>query len=95
MELNARKDVPVEQTWDLSLIFAEEKQMWDALEETKTAVKKLAETYAGQLTNAQNIVRCLDEKELIQQSISRIWFMTVVAESEKLSSIDGSGGIHT
>ena len=32
MELCSRKDVPVEQTWDLSLIFPEEKMMWEALE---------------------------------------------------------------
>ena len=35
MELCARKDVPVEQTWDLSLIFPEEKLMWEELAETK------------------------------------------------------------
>ena len=32
MELCTRKDVPVGETWDLSLIFAEEKDMWEALE---------------------------------------------------------------
>ncbi len=35
MELCTRKDVPVEQTWDLSLIFPEEKLMWEALDQTK------------------------------------------------------------
>ena len=35
MELCKRKDVPVEQTWDLSLIFSTEQQMWEALEALK------------------------------------------------------------
>ena len=41
MELCARKDVPVAETWDLSLIYSEEQQMWDALEETKATVKNV------------------------------------------------------
>ena len=45
MELVARKDVPVEQTWDLSLIFPDEKAMWEALEQTKERVKRFVETY--------------------------------------------------
>ena len=73
MQLCARKDVPVEQTWDLSLIFKEEKQMWEALDGAKAAVKRLAETYDGHLNTAENIVRCLDEREPILIAISRIW----------------------
>jgi oligoendopeptidase F len=52
MELKARKDVPVEETWDLSLIFENEQQMWDTLEETKAAVKNVVDTYAGKLNTA-------------------------------------------
>ena len=72
MQLCARKDVPVEETWDLSLIYADEKLMWEALEGTKADVKKLAETYSGRLNTAENIVACLDAMEKILQSISRI-----------------------
>ena len=72
MELCARKDVPVEQTWDLSLIFAEEKQMWEALSNVKTEVKKLVETYSGQLNTADRIIACLDDMEKILPEISRI-----------------------
>ena len=79
MELCARKDVPMEQTWDLSLIYAEEKQMWEALEETKAAVKGLCERYSGRLNTAENIVKCLDEMEPILVSISRIWSYTGLA----------------
>ena len=73
MELCARKDVPVEQTWDLSLIFADDDQMWDALESLKAAVQKLVETYSGQLNTADKIVNCLDDMEVILPEISRIW----------------------
>ena len=65
MELKARKDVPVEETWDLSLIFENEQKMWDTLEETKAAVKNVVETYAGKLNTAENIVGCLDAMEQI------------------------------
>ena len=73
MELCARKDVPVEQTWDLSLIFAEEQQMWEALDRLKAEVKAFAERYAGQLNSAEQIVRCLDDQEKLLPEISRIW----------------------
>ena len=73
MELAARKDVPVEQTWDLSLVFPDEESMWKELERTKEKVKQFVETYAGKLNTAENIVRCLDDMEPIWISIERIW----------------------
>ena len=73
MELCARKDVPVEQTWDLSLIFAEEKLMWEALDKLKAAVKVFVESYAGKLNTAERIVACLDEMEQFMPMVSRIW----------------------
>ena len=73
MELCTRRDVPVEQTWNLSLIFPSEKQMWEELEKTKTAVVRLAEDYAGKLNTAEQIVACLDAMEPILESISRLW----------------------
>ena len=73
MELAARKDVPVEQTWDLSLIFSDEQAMWDALESVKAEVKRFADTYEGRLDTADNIVGCLDAMEPILVSTSRIW----------------------
>ena len=79
MELRARKDVPVEETWDLSLIFENEEQMWAELEKTKAAVRHVADTYAGRLNTAGNIVGCLDEMEQIGISLSRIWSYTSLA----------------
>ena len=73
IELCSRKDVPVEQTWDLSLIYAEEKQMWEELEKTKEKVKKFSETYSGQLKTADQIIQCLRDMEPILLAIGRIW----------------------
>ena len=73
MALCARKDVPVEQTWDLSLIFPEEKQMWEALEQFKADVNAFVENYAGKLNSAEKIVSCLDELEKLYPMMSRIW----------------------
>ncbi len=73
MELAARRDVPVEQTWDLSLIYPDEETMWKAAEETKAAVKRFTESYAGKLDTADRIVRCLDEMEPIRIAMDRIW----------------------
>ena len=79
MNVCTRKEVPVEETWDLSLIYADEKLMWQELEETKAAVEKLAADYQGKLTTAENIVKCLDEMELIWQAIERIYSYTGLA----------------
>ena len=79
MGLAARKDVPVNETWDLSLIYREERQMWDALETVKADVKTLVETYQGKLTTAETIVGCLDEYERISPVLSRIWQYTGLA----------------
>ena len=79
MELCKRKGVPVELTWDLSLIFPEEAKMWEALEALKARVKAFAETYAGKLDSAAKIVACLDELETLEPEIGRIWQYTGLA----------------
>ncbi len=79
MELKTRKEVPVEETWDLSLIFPEEEQLWECLEETKEKVRKLAGTYAGNLKTADSIVGCLLDMEPIMEAIIRIQSYTGLA----------------
>ena len=79
MEICKRKDVPVEQTWDLSLIFSDEGQMWEALEALKARVKTFVEAYSGHLDHPQTIVQCLDDLETILPELSRIWLYTGLA----------------
>ena len=59
MKLNARKDVPVRETWDLSLIFATEADFEAAVEKAKTLAGTLEKTYKNALTTPESIAECL------------------------------------
>lgn len=66
-ELLARKDVPVEQTWDLSLIYPNEEAMYADAEKMKELARHIAETYKGHLDTPENIVNCLKDYEELQK----------------------------
>lgn len=59
MKLNARKDVPVNETWDLSLIFATEADFEAAVEKAKKLADTLEKTYKNALTTPESIAECL------------------------------------
>lgn len=59
MKLNARKDVPVNETWDLSLIFATEADFEAAVEKMKALADTLEKTYKDALTTPESIAECL------------------------------------
>lgn len=59
MKLNARKDVPVNETWDLSLIFAAEADFEAAVEKAKALADTLEKTYKNALTTPVSIAECL------------------------------------
>ena len=59
MKLNARKDVPVNETWDLSLIFAAEADFEAAVEKAKAHADTLEKTYKNALTTPESIAECL------------------------------------
>ena len=59
MNLNARKDVPVNETWDLSLIFAAEADFEAAVEKAKALADTLEKTYKNALTTPESIAECL------------------------------------
>lgn len=61
MALPTRKEVPVEQTWDLSLIYESEEAMYQDAEKAKALSIRMAETYKGKLNTPQAINACLDE----------------------------------
>ena len=88
MQLPSRKDVPVELTWDLSLIFPEEKDMWETLDKTKKDVAKFVDTYKGKLNTAENIVSCLDDREVIIQSVVRLWSYSGLAQEADYTDND-------
>ena len=47
MDMTMRKDVPEELTWDLSLIYASEKDMLRDTERMKTMAKTIEDSYKG------------------------------------------------
>ena len=59
MKLNARKDVPVNETWDLSLIFAAEADFEAAVKKAKALADTLEKTYKNALTTPESIAGCL------------------------------------
>ena len=59
MKLNARKDVPVNETWDLSLIFAAEADFEATVEKAKALADTLEKTYKNALTTPESIAECL------------------------------------
>ena len=66
MKLNARKDVPVRETWDLSLIFAAEADFEAAVEKAKALADTLEKTYKNALTTPESIAECLALYEELQ-----------------------------
>ncbi|MBP3729364.1 MAG: oligoendopeptidase F [Lachnospiraceae bacterium] len=66
MELAMRKDVPREETWDLSLIYATEEAYQADIEKVKALVDEICEKYRGKLTSAEAILACLDKYEEYQ-----------------------------
>ena len=49
MKLNAIKDVPIRETWDLSLIYATQADFEAAVEKAKTLADTLEKTYKNAL----------------------------------------------
>jgi oligoendopeptidase F len=59
-ELMARKEVPQELTWDLSLIYPNEEAMYADAEEVKALCSHIVETYQGKLNTPKAILSCMD-----------------------------------
>ncbi len=70
MELTARKDVPVELTWDLSAIYETEAVMEQDVKRMKAMAGHLEQTYRGKLTTPETINACLDEYQAFLQVAS-------------------------
>ena len=61
MELQSRKDIPRELTWDLSLIYSSEEEMYADEEKLKLLCDKMEQDYKGKLNSAGTINACLDD----------------------------------
>ncbi|MBE5961280.1 MAG: oligoendopeptidase F [Lachnospiraceae bacterium] len=60
-ELLARKDVPVELTWDLSQIYATKEKLQEDVAKMEQLRDKMVEAYKGKLNSAKSINDCLDD----------------------------------
>lgn len=60
MELMKRKDVPVELTWDLTALYADEADWKADVEKVEQLTDEIEKTYKGKLNTAENILACMD-----------------------------------
>lgn len=72
MKLAMRNEVPVELTWDLSLIYPTEEAMYQDVEKMKTLCSSMEERFKGKLTTPQAICDCLNDL----QEMTRLMTLT-------------------
>ncbi len=67
MELAKRKDVPVELTWDLSLIYPSEEAMFADAKKLEALSLEMEKTFKGRLTDPETIDKCLDQLREVER----------------------------
>ena len=67
-----RSEVPVAQTWDLSLIYKSPEEAWQDAEKLKGLAEKAELEYKGNLKDAQSIVDCLHLYEQMHERASKV-----------------------
>ena len=80
-ELLSRKDVPVEETWDLSLIYPTEDAFKKDLEEVQTTCDEIVRDYQGRLDAPERIVACLEKYERVYELMTLLVNYTDLAVS--------------
>lgn len=70
MELSKRDDVPVELTWDLSLIYPTEEAMLADADKAKELSLSMEHSYKGKLNQPSVINQCLDEYQEVYRLIT-------------------------
>lgn len=67
-----RSDVPVEQTWDLGLIYKSDDDAWRDADEMMRLADEAEQKYKGKLTDADSIVECLHLFERMSMLASKV-----------------------
>ncbi len=65
--LKARKDVPEELTWDLSLIYKTEEDMYADLQKMQDLCASMAADFKGKLTTPEAINSCLEQFKQVEE----------------------------
>ncbi len=71
-KLAMRSEVPVDETWDLSLIYPTEAAMEADLEKMTALAAKIKETWQGKLNSAADILSCLDDYRQVYEWMTLI-----------------------
>ncbi len=74
-----RNEVELSQTWDLSLLYASDAEMQADLEKMQALAEKTAAEYRCRLTDANNILSCLEQYRQISE------WMTVISDYVNLA----------
>lgn len=72
MELKSRKDVPVELTWDLSLIYKTEEEMYQDVDKVKSLSERMVKEYKGKLHTPQSVNACLDDYREVERMLTLV-----------------------
>ena len=67
-----RSEVPLDQTWDLSLIYKNSQDAWKDAEELKKLADKAEKAYKGKLSDADTILDCLRLYERMNEMAARV-----------------------
>lgn len=67
-ELQARKDVDVNYTWDLSPLFKDDASCIQAIESFKTQLAELTSTYEGQMKDVETAVKAIDSYKTLLET---------------------------
>ncbi len=69
MKLKQRKDIPIEETWNLNLLYSEEKLYNDDLEQLKKVAKKLDEIEIKKSDDLLEILNTIEQYHLLEDKL--------------------------
>ena len=90
-KLKMRNEVPVEETWDLSLIYPNADAMYADLEKARELTRQLKETYEGKLNTAEAICGCLNllqEISVLKTYVGTYAFLAVEVDHYNSENMD-------
>lgn len=72
MKMIMRKDVPVEETWDLTLMYKDNAAIEADMDTCRAMADRMTEEYKGKLNNPEIINRCLDDMREVVRIITKL-----------------------
>ena len=84
-----RSEVPVEQTWDLSLIYKDAEEAWHDADKAKKLAEDLEQEYKGRLSDAKSIVDCLQMYEQLSMLGDKVYIYFSLEMETDYSDAEG------